>query len=98
MRNRIIKTKTKSINIFETSEENLEFFAIDIAKDIIRHLGWKTKRHYSNYSIRELDKNFNGELKHAICRAFFIVSPKNTVKGQQYLTTIIKPENNEKDN
>lgn len=83
--------------VTETTEKNMKLLAIDIADDIIKQVNFSIyHRKFRNQSIRDLNSQYNGELKHLIIEYMMIKMQNNSLLIQKpslyqsKLVTIIK--------
>lgn len=68
----------------ETTEKNMKLLAIDIADDLIRSVNFSMyHRKFRNQSIRDLNSQYNGELKHLIIEFMMIKIQNNTLLIQK---------------
>lgn len=68
----------------ETTEKNMKLLAIDIADDIIKQVNFSMyHRKFRNQSIRDLNSQYNGELKHLIIEYMMIKMINNTLLIQK---------------
>lgn len=81
----------------ETTEKNMKLLAIDIADDLIRSVNFSMyHRKFRNQSIRDLNAQYDGELKHLIIEYMMIKMQNNSLLIQRpslyqaKLVTIIK--------
>ena len=81
----------------ETTEKNMKLLAIDIADDLIKSINFSMyHRKFRNNSIRELNSQYKGELKHLIIEYMMIKMQNNSLLIQKpslyqaKLITIIK--------
>lgn len=81
----------------ETTEKNMKLLAIDIADDLIRAINFSMyHRKFRNQVIRDLNAQYDGELKHLIIEYMMIKMQNNTLLIQKpslyqaKLVTIIK--------
>lgn len=68
----------------ETTEKNMKLLAIDIADDIIKQVNFSMyHRKFRNQSIRDLNSQYNGELKHLIIEYIMIKMQNNSLLIQK---------------
>lgn len=68
----------------ETTEKNMKLLAIDIADDIIKQVNFSMyHRKFRNQSIRDLNSQYNGELKHLIIEYMMIKMKNNALLVQK---------------
>lgn len=68
----------------ETTEKNMKLLAIDIADDIIKQVNFSMyHRKFRNQSIRDLNSQYNGKLKHLIIEYMMIKMINNTLLIQK---------------
>lgn len=68
----------------ETTEKNMKLLAIDIADDLIKNINFsRYHRKFRNKAIRELNSQYNGQLKHLIIEYMMIKMINNTLLIQK---------------
>jgi hypothetical protein len=81
----------------ETTEKNMKLLAIDIADDLVKNINFSMyHRKFRNQAIRDLNAQYDGELKHLIIEFMMIKIQNNSLLIQRpsiyqaKLITIIK--------
>lgn len=81
----------------ECTERNMKLLAVDIADDLVKNINFSMyHRKFRNQTIRDLNTQYNGELKHLIIEFMMIKMQNNSLLIQKpslyqaKLVTIIK--------